>query len=824
MMVGKFLRKRQRLSGGSYRGQTQQSLTYRERQLKRGALALAFIVLLVGVTKRLTTSSDMRSFDTDGVVAENTIIAEIGFQSEDIASTRETREAAAGKVPDVFRVNDEAVRSQLARFESMVGELRGQREALEAAIREELKPGVREQALAATVSRVVKAHAENLIATSQSLGAVGDASLLTAWLMPKPDWVRAVASGKAEGKEGRPVPLEFANLDQLTRIAKSGLEFVLSFGVLKPGETGSGFSSKASDRHILVLRESPVAGQFEEEEIPLTQALKLDDARDALKERIAKADEGLQAVAGDTVADRVTMQDAAEELAQVCLADTLRFDDEETRVRRETARISVEPVMKEFVPGEEIIRRGVKWTPQSRLDVRTYMAEKSRFDKQTVNVVGTLLGHMILVGIILGGLERALPILAPKRKMPLRDFTLVLLVLCATVLIGRVIAYFDDSGFLVPAAAAAILLAILTNARLAGLVSLLIAMLVSIQFDNSWRAMVILCTMSFTGILSITVVRRRSDMGSAAVKATLAGVLAMVGLALAQDSLFSEATFRGLVAIALNGLICLFIVPGLLSPLERLFGITTDIQLLEYSDLNNHILSRLAMEVPATYAHSLMLGQLAEAAADAIGANGLLARVCAYYHDIGKLRRPEYFVENQTGTNVHDGLSPRLSARAIASHVSEGAEMARSLRLPKPLIDAIYEHHGTCLISFFYQEAVAQQKHGGVIEADFRYPGPRPRSRETAILMICDAVESAVRTLKNPNEERVRELIDKIISNRASDRQFDESDLTLKDLDTIADVLTRRILTSQHRRITYPDQTPKPEASNVIALSGGQDK
>ncbi|MFA6240735.1 MAG: HDIG domain-containing metalloprotein [Candidatus Hydrogenedentales bacterium] len=824
MNFPKFMRRRQRLSGGSYRAQSAQALTYRERQLKLGALALAFVVLLLGVTKRLNTASDITDIDTTGAVAELTIIAEIGFQSEDIASTREAKEAAAGKVPDVFRVNEEAVKAQLARFDAMVGELKAQREGLEEAIREALRPGVREQALSATVSRAVKAYAETLIGSSQALGAVGDANLLTTWLMPKPEWVSDAANGKGAEKGERPTPLEFANLEQLTRIGKSGLEYVLNYGVLKPGETGSGFSSKAADRHILVLRERPVAGQIDEEEILLSQALTFEEARSVLKERIAKADEGLRAVAGDTEADRVTLQDAAEELAQLCFADTLRFDDEETRVRRETARISVEPVTKEFVPGEEIVRRGIKWTPQSRLDVRTYMAEKSRFDKQTANVLGTILGHMILVGIILAGLERALPILAPKRQMPLRDFMLVLLMLCSTILIGRVISYFDDSGFLVPAAAAAILLAILTNARLAGLVSLLIAMLSSIQFDNSWRAMLILCTMSFTGILSITVVRRRSDMGSAAVKATLAGVLAMVGLALAQDSLFSEATFRGLVAIALNGLICLFIVPGLLSPLERLFGITTDIQLLEYSDLNNHILSRLAMEVPATYAHSLMLGQLAEAAADIVGANGLLARVCAYYHDIGKLRRPEYFVENQTGANVHDGLSPRLSARAIASHVSEGAEMARSLRLPKPLIDAIYEHHGTCLISFFYQEAVAQQKHGGVIEADFRYPGPRPRSRETAILMICDAVESAVRTLKSPNEERVRELIDRIISNRASDRQFDESDLTLKDLDTIAEVLTRRIMTSQHRRITYPDQTPKPEASNVIALSGGQDK
>ena len=151
--------------------------------------------------------------------------------------------------------------------------------------------------------------------------------------------------------------------------------------------------------------------------------------------------------------------------------------------------------------------------------------------------------------------------------------------------------------------------------------------------------------------------------------------------------------------------------------------------------------------------------------------------------------------------------------------------MARQFHLPKPVIDAIYEHHGTCLISFFYQEALAQQKHGDAREADFRYPGPKPQSRETAILMICDAVESGVRSIKNPNEERVRELVDRIITGRANDRQFDECDITLKELDTIKDVVTKHVLTALHRRIAYPDQFPdrKDEAPNVISLSGGHE-
>jgi hypothetical protein len=271
--------------------------------------------------------------------------------------------------------------------------------------------------------------------------------------------------------------------------------------------------------------------------------------------------------------------------------------------------------------------------------------------------------------------------------------------------------------------------------------------------------------------------------------------------------------------ILLNGGVCLMVVPALQSPLERLFSITTDIQLLEYSDLNNEVLSRLALEIPGTFSHSLMLGQLAEAAADAIGANGLKARVMAYYHDIGKMWRPEYFCENQTDRNVHDELAPRLSARAIAAHVSQGAEMARRMyRLPKPIIDGILEHHGTARIGYFYEEALKQKRHGDVNERDFRYPGPRPQSPETAILMICDGAESASRTLKNPNEERVRELVDKIISARAADRQFDDCNLTMKQLDTIAEVITARLCSNLHKRVAYP--STKRDEDNIIPMSG----
>jgi len=275
-----------------------------------------------------------------------------------------------------------------------------------------------------------------------------------------------------------------------------------------------------------------------------------------------------------------------------------------------------------------------------------------------------------------------------------------------------------------------------------------------------------------------------------------------------------ENTFRRFLLLGVNGGLCILAVPGLLPFLERWFNIVTDFQLLEYSDLNHELLKRLAVEAPSTYSHSLTLGQLAEASADAIGANGLLARVCAYYHDIGKLLRPEYFCENQNGINIHDNLTPRSSARIIMSHVQEGIKLAQRYKLPKPIIDAIAQHHGTLKIAYFYHRALEQQKYDDVEEVDYRYPGPKPQKPEYAILMICDACESAVRAIRHANPERIRQMVDKIVTERANDGQFDECDLTLKQLNIIVDVVARILFSIHHTRVAYPTDEQDNKQTN----------
>jgi len=235
--------------------------------------------------------------------------------------------------------------------------------------------------------------------------------------------------------------------------------------------------------------------------------------------------------------------------------------------------------------------------------------------------------------------------------------------------------------------------------------------------------------------------------------------------------------------------------------------VTTDIRLLELSNQNLPLLRQLALEAPGTYQHSLMLGHLAEAAAEAIGADALLARVSGYYHDIGKTRMPDYFIENQPkGFNRHDKLEPSMSALIIAAHVKEGTEMARRARLPEPIVAAIREHHGTKLIRYFYQKALTRtdQAQGAVRDIEYRHSGPKPSSRVTGILMIADAVEAASRTLIEPTPTKIRGMIQQIVDDCLRDGQFDECDLTMRDLAIIAETLERTVSNVYHHRIDYP--------------------
>jgi putative nucleotidyltransferase with HDIG domain len=259
----------------------------------------------------------------------------------------------------------------------------------------------------------------------------------------------------------------------------------------------------------------------------------------------------------------------------------------------------------------------------------------------------------------------------------------------------------------------------------------------------------------------------------------------------------------------LNGFLSPILTIGLLPLFESTFGLTTDITLLEFSDLNRPLLKRLALEAPGTYHHSIMIGTLAEEAAEAINANSLLARVGSYYHDIGKMLKPEYFVENQMGAkNKHEKLAPSMSALILEAHVKEGKELAEAHGLPQCLIEFITGHHGSSVMSYFYEKAKSTESDEVNVD-EYRYPGPKPVSKEVAIVMLADSVEAASRTLEDPTPARIRGLVRKIIFSRFESGQLDDCDLTLRDLSKIEDSFVRVLIGIFHRRIAYPEKEPE---------------
>ena len=816
--------KKKNRSGTGRPPQDSPSIAHRRQQMQRITIGSAFIVLIGAVTGFRLLGNPAGRYDIDAeTVASQTVQAAFSFESEDLEATREARDRASALVPAMYSIDRERVTTQLLTLQQRITTLKDRRAEVEKAIHDALLASSSQQSVEDVVDAVLTQLVEQWKSDPLFAG-FPDAAYLKEWIQPDLDSLpkRIFEETSAGGQEtARKVVglgdapaegLQFAQLDALTKLALEALEYVLVNGVLQ--------QSAEIGQRIIVSRSETVGNLPIKAEVPSDQVLRLDSARASLRQRVEILAAENQQRDPDSGVQWTTLVSVAFEMAKLGVTDTLLYDQVLTEGERQLARSNVEPVRRRFDTNEIIHTEGYRWNEQARQDVRTYWDILEGGANTSRNVFGPLIANAVLVGLLLWALVRSMPQVSDRRCSPHTALNAALLIICGVLVIGRVIQYMYPSGYLVPMAAGAMLLTILTNPRLASISTLIMALLLSIQYGQDWRLFIVSGSMAYTGVIGLYAVRRRTDMARAAIRATGVGLVAAAAVALSSGSLFSWQTGQLLLTIALNGVICLFVVPGLLSPLERLFGITTDIQLLEYSDLNNPLLGRLAIEVPATYAHSLMMGQLAEAAADAVGANGLMSRVCAYYHDIGKLRRPEYFSENQTGYNIHEDLSPRLSARAIASHVTEGVEIAREHHLPQPIVRGILEHHGTMLISFFYQQALDQAKHGDVREEDFRYPGPKPQSPETAILMICDGVESGVRSIKNPNEDRVREFVTKIIQARASDRQFDECDLTLKKLDTIGDVLTRRIMTTMHARIAYPERPAAKEASNVIRIQG----
>jgi putative nucleotidyltransferase with HDIG domain len=418
-------------------------------------------------------------------------------------------------------------------------------------------------------------------------------------------------------------------------------------------------------------------------------------------------------------------------------------------------------------------------------------------------LVFSLLSSLVVLYVVRfqKGLAQSLPTIA-------KVCALVVL----TVLLGALLSKPPWHAVLIPLTVTAMILTMAYNPQLALLMSFSLTLAMTVMLGTDVRYLLEQMGGQATAVLLLRNIRTRTRLVQVGVGAGLAYLVMTVA-----TGLLSRQTWGLITSDALRnftwGTLAGFLLTGCLPLVEKLFGIVTDISLLELADGSHPLLQELVRRAPGTYTHSITVATLAEAAAESIGANPLLVRVGSYFHDVGKMLKPHYFVENQIGENRHDALEPALSTLIIIGHVKDGQALARQYRLPAPIVEFILQHHGTTLVEYFYREAIRLQESSGngasVLEPAFRYPGPKPQNRENGILMMADAVESASRALGDPTPGSMRKLVHDLLMKRLLDGQFEESGLTLTELHLIEESLCKSLIALFHARIKYPEASPR---------------
>ncbi|MBX6377489.1 MAG: HDIG domain-containing protein [Clostridia bacterium] len=473
------------------------------------------------------------------------------------------------------------------------------------------------------------------------------------------------------------------------------------------------------------------------------------------------------------------------------------LDEAVTQEKRRRAAEAVEPVL--IVQGEVFVRRGERLDAD---DIRRL---------QDAGLLGggawwrAAAGATGLTLLVVGAAGVFLRLFRPAVLTEERRFALLCLLVVGTSYLGT--ALLPVSPYLMPVAGAAMLASILFEPAVALAVAFVLTVLSVLVTPPAAGVGAVGAVGSLTAMAAVRRVTQRSDIIRAGFLVALAQACAVLaaGAALGSGGPQEAETWRQVGFAFANGVVLAgMLTIGFLPYAESFFGILTPVKLLELANPDQPLLRRLLLEAPGTYHHSLMVANLAEAAAEVVGGNGLLARVGAYFHDVGKLKRPYFFIENQMGgKNPHARLSPNLSALIITAHVREGVELARSYGLPEEIVRFIAEHHGTTLLSYFYKKALDQGV-AGVTEVSFRYEGPRPRTKETAIVMLADSCEAAVRALHHQTPGRIEATVRRVVQERLADGQLDQSELTLRDVDAVAGVFTRILAGVYHARVEYP--------------------
>ncbi len=551
--------------------------------------------------------------------------------------------------------------------------------------------------------------------------------------------------------------------------------------------------------YLLISSEQDLQKMFDKAKLTLVRVLNIGITESSYENE--KLDKLIQRnIPVNTPRNQVTVITA---LLKEIITPNLVVDDLATEIAKKNAQNSVKPYEVVFKKGDKILFEGEPVTKLKKDALRE--AGYNVFELNFAGILGIFLLVLFSTCIFLQYEKSFDKKYLDSHHLVITGFLAIILSLVAvTIPTGF-------SPYILPFPAFIIILAVFTNARIAGFASMLLLALLTIGLHYGIEFTASFILINIVSMIAISRIKfsRRFDLILTGLKISAAGVVIVACIYLLEKFLIDVENLlilRDLCLIFINGILSGMLALGTLPILESTFGIITPYGLAELADHNQPLLKRLQFEAPGTYHHSLMVSNLAEAAAEAIGADPILARVGAFYHDIGKLKRPLFFVENQSYfgiENPHTKLNPRLSKMVITAHPKDGVELAKEYHLPNMLHAFILQHHGEGLASYFYNQAIAEEGIENVKEEQFRYTGPKPNSKETAILMIADAVESAVRSLKTPSNEEIEAIIDKIIKERLDDGQFSDCPLTLKDLKVIATTFNRILRGMQHNRIKY---------------------
>lgn len=506
------------------------------------------------------------------------------------------------------------------------------------------------------------------------------------------------------------------------------------------------------------------------------------------------------------------LKNAAIELGRYAVIQNEFYDPEATEELRKQAAESVEPV--KILQGQIIIEEGklIRQEEYRQLELVGLLDNKQSYKP--------FIGLIILISIILSSLYYyfyQMKEQPEKRQTNLLLFGIVFIITFFILKIISMLQIFNYSGigYLFPAAMGGMLIKILIDEKLAILSSIIFSIFGSVLFNEgvsgtlNFSVGIYILFSALAGVLFLSDQNQRSKILQAGSFAAAVNLFTIWALMFLPNGQFSGLEYGYYILTGIfSGIGSAVLTMGLLPFFETSFGILSTMKLIELSNPNHPLLRKILMEAPGTYHHSVMVANLADAACEAIGANGLLARVGCYYHDIGKTKRPNFFIENQMHLdNPHDRLPPDKSANIIISHVTDGAAILKKYNMPKEIIQIAEQHHGTTLLKFFYHKAI--QDGQDVKEEDYRYPGPKAQTKESAVVGIADSVEAAVRSLNQPTPETIESLVKKIVADRLQDGQLNECDLTLKELETVSHSFCETLKGIFHSRIEYPEMTKK---------------